>query len=140
MGIPLIDRQHRDLMEMTNWLSAACPEGQEEAGHFLDKAQGTVDALRQHFNTEEQLMLLLNYADFAAHKTAHTDCAAMLFKQITSFEQGEIPAADALVHDLREWLIAHFAEHDKLLTGYVKRLRRKGKLEDVLRQMPAHSA
>jgi hemerythrin len=137
MGVPLLDGQHRHLLEMTNWLNEQCPQNKESIDAYKDAALNVFDDLRRHFYTEEILMILTNYDSFATHKTAHRACVDIVLESIADLVRfSPSVTAEMLIRALREALFADLMDHDRKLTDYIALLKQQGKLEAALRNMP----
>ncbi|MDR0474330.1 MAG: bacteriohemerythrin, partial [Treponema sp.] len=72
VNVPLIDAQHRELINLTNKLYKNCFKDKNTSKQvFIDVLRGAVGYVGYHFSTEEKIMQRVNYHDFSAHKREH---------------------------------------------------------------------
>ncbi|MDR2072351.1 MAG: bacteriohemerythrin [Spirochaetaceae bacterium] len=129
IGIPLIDEQHKKLIDMTNTLYTGCLEGDKEARiYFLKTIHEAVDYVRFHFSTEEKLLERIKYPDLTAHKKQHEDFAREIISQVQAFQQGKPFVPNVFVRYLRDWVLTHIAVSDKLYAAYLLELKKQGVL------------
>jgi hemerythrin len=111
VGIPSIDAQHMKLFAIADELNEAMRTGQAKAALSKILAR-LVQYTTSHFASEEGMMKLHGYPDFAAHKLVHE----ALTKQVVDF-QGEFEAGNAfisieLLTFLKDWLEKHIQGTD----------------------------
>jgi hemerythrin len=129
VGIPLVDEQHKGLIDITNKLFKGCLRGDEEARRFfLDTIHKGVDYAKYHFATEEKIMDRVGYPEFAVHRVQHQDFVRELVSKVQSFQAGERFVPNMMVRYLRDWVLTHIAVSDKLYGAYLADLKRKGTL------------
>ncbi|MDR2313394.1 MAG: bacteriohemerythrin [Spirochaetaceae bacterium] len=120
VGIPLIDEQHKKLIEMTNTLYEACLGGTETAtAHFREVVRGTVDYVKYHFTAEEKLLENAKYPDLACHKKEHESFILKIFEEVKKFEEGKKFVPNVFVRYLKDWILAHIAVEDKKYAGHI---------------------
>jgi len=112
VGIKKIDDQHMVLVETLNQLHAAMMKGQAQTvtGSLLKKL---VDYTRDHFSSEEYMMVTANYPGLAAHRVKHRDLTNQVEEFIERFERGEIRMNLELLTFLNDWLTTHIQKEDK---------------------------
>jgi hemerythrin len=129
IGIPLIDEQHKKLIDMTNELYLGCRKSDEAAeAYFLKTIHGAVDYVRLHFTTEEKILERINYPDLAAHKKEHEDFAREIIQQVQAFQAGKKFVPNVFVRYLRDWVLTHIAVSDKLYARYLVEMKQQGLL------------
>jgi hemerythrin len=121
IGVPEIDRQHKELLLRFDSLLNACKagKGMEE----LQKLLGFLDEyVINHFSDEEGIQRNRRFPGYAAHKSEHDGFIARL-KAL----KDEINADGAAVHHVIEtnnmllkWLINHIAKVDGELGAYLR--------------------
>jgi hemerythrin len=121
IGVPEIDRQHKELLSRFDRLLKACEagKGMEE----LQKLLGFLDNyVVRHFSDEEGLQRNHQYPGYAAHKSEHDGFIARL-KTL----KDEIKADGVAVHHVTEtnnmllkWLINHISKLDGELGAYLR--------------------
>jgi hemerythrin len=129
LGLPLIDKQHKKLFEMTNLLYTGCLMGEEKARLFFEETiHKAVEYVRYHFSTEEKIFLLINYPGYAAHKKEHENFIKEILQCTKDFENGKNFIPNLFVRFLRDWTTTHIAVSDKLYADYIFDLKKRGKL------------
>lgn len=121
IGIPDIDRQHKELCDMLDDFYDASIQGRgaEEVIRLLDFLESYTDL---HFEAEEQLMQQIKYPHFKKHKTRHDEMrrkVAHMKKEVTDW--GATTAAVKAVNEaITAWLIRHIMGFDMDIKKYVK--------------------
>jgi hemerythrin len=107
--IPVIDNQHRRIVEYINELHDAIGSGDREmVGEVLEQL---VDYTLSHFAFEEELMDQAGYGFLAAHKKVHQMFTRKVGEYQQQFELGE-DISRQLLTTLRTWLINHIKRDD----------------------------
>ncbi|WP_005036268.1 bacteriohemerythrin [Holophaga foetida] len=111
-GHPVIDNQHKTLIEALNRLHTAILEGtgDDEIGWCLSFLKAYT---RVHFKAEEGLLRKAG-VDIAAHSLAHREFLAQvddLFGRYVRQELGLISETETM---LRNWLIEHIKSDDQI--------------------------
>jgi hemerythrin len=131
VGVPLIDEQHKGLIEATNELFVNCLRGGEAAEmYFMKTIQGAVKYVKTHFTTEEVIMERLKYPEFAVHKKEHEDFVAEVLKQVNAFVEAKTFTPLDFAQYLRTWVLTHIAKSDKRYAAYFDSLRAQGTLDE----------
>jgi hemerythrin len=129
MGIPLIDSQHRKLIEMTNDLYNACLEGTEAAEDtFRSAIHSMVDYVKYHFAAEEKLMETSKYPGLNAHRREHEGFVLKVLQEVRDFENGKKFIPNIFVRYLKDWILAHIAVEDRKYAEYLFALKRQRNL------------
>lgn len=120
VGVPEIDRQHKELFATMDKLVVAMREGQGKDAvgptlTFLDSY------IRQHFKAEEQWMALTKYPDETRHRAEHVafmkDFAAL---KDTFAKTGASPSlAIEVQRRTSGWLRDHIGKNDKALGAWL---------------------
>lgn len=117
-GLPVIDHQHRRIVEYINMLFDAGTGGDRAAlKAVLDEL---VDYTLTHFAFEEQLMEEGGYAFLKAHKRVHELFRKRIGTYFQRFAAGEEVAGE-LLEMLKRWLVGHIKNED---ADYVEPVRR----------------
>ena len=110
LGIPVIDEQHKRIVDFINELEKA--HGLGNIGYIGYVLEGLVDYTLTHFQFEEELQTKAGYQYVKAHKRIH----AIFIKRIASFRErfkgGEDVTAE-LLFMLKTWLASHIKGDDK---------------------------
>lgn len=119
LGLPEIDKQHKELVSMVNELHRAMKMkmGSREAGAILTRlAEYTV----YHFGYEEELFDAHGYPDTVNHKKIHKDLVAKVVAFTKEFEQGRAAISMDLMQFLTDWLKNHIMKTDKAYAPFFK--------------------
>jgi hemerythrin len=132
--IPLIDEQHRELINLTNVLFEACLKGDQTARVFKDTVRGVTDYIHYHFSAEEKMLEKINYPELVEHKKQHAILAKQVLENIRLFEEGRKFIPNSFVRAMKDWILAHIAVADKRYAAYIMGLKKTGDLRAVLRK------
>ena len=128
LGIPLVDRQHERLVDLTNILYIACLQSTETANHFFIKAaHDAIDYASYHFTTEEKMMIFLEYPGYQSHKKEHGEFVKEVMIQEKKFISDRF-VPNRFVHFLKEWILSHIAVIDKAMVSYILGMKYHEKL------------
>ena len=119
LGIPEVDKQHKELVSMVNELHRAMrmKMGSQEAGSILTRlANYTV----YHFEYEETLFDTHGYPETLDHKKRHKDLVAEVLAFSKEFEQGRAALSMDLMKFLTNWLKDHIMKIDKAYVPFLK--------------------
>lgn len=120
IGIPAIDKQHRELCDQVDNLFDAC-SGEKGA----DRVKKTLDFLAsytvRHFADEEAFQQKIKYPKFQQHKAMHTEFLAQVTKlKKEATENGiNITMVIKINQMISDWLINHIKGTDSDLKNYV---------------------
>ena len=121
VGVPMIDTQHKALINAVNDLFAACGEGKgrKKITETMDFLQNYVNT---HFGDEEKLQREQGYPGYAAHKKLHADFVAQFlkFRQQLEAEGPTIGLVAKFNQFVSNWLINHISIEDKKIGAYIK--------------------
>ncbi|MDR1899118.1 MAG: bacteriohemerythrin [Treponema sp.] len=132
VGVPLVDSQHKELINLTNKLHSACRKGQDFSKTvFLQTIRGAVDYVGYHFSTEEKMMTRVNYPGYPDHKKQHEDFVRVVVKEVDNFTNGGEFSPENFVFFLRDWVLNHIAHTDTKMGQYLLDLEKQGGLEGV---------
>ncbi|MDR2159612.1 MAG: bacteriohemerythrin [Treponema sp.] len=126
IGIPLIDTQHKKLVEMTNNLYECCfGETKTARQCFKETVQGTVDYVKYHFTAEEKILENIKYPDLRVHKKEHESFVKKILEEVRNFEEGKKFVPFIFVRYLRDWILAHIAVEDKKYAEFILALKKQ---------------
>lgn len=119
VGVPAMDDQHKNWINMINDLHAA----------FLGKADSVtvekliahiLDYCRYHFAAEEALMKRIGYVNFVDHRDAH----ARFFVKIKAMESdllsGSQPLKTQIMCIMKNWLEEHILTQDMDYRNFIE--------------------
>lgn len=117
IGIPVIDGQHRRIVEYLNRLAE--PRTGTERAAVDDVIACLLDYTESHFAFEEALMDEVGYAAAPVHRETHRAFSARVARLRDGHEQGD-DVGDEVVDLLRHWLLHHIAHDDRDYVSTVK--------------------
>ena len=133
LNIPLIDRQHRNLLRMTNNLHYACLENTEVSRIRLVEAFHSVgEYLSYHAKTEEKLMLLVEFPEFSDHENQHQNIITEVLDQLAQVNNNKEFVPDRFILFLKDWIITHISVYDRTFTEYLLDMKQLGKMKMIL--------
>ncbi|HHV48957.1 MAG TPA: bacteriohemerythrin [Rhodocyclaceae bacterium] len=116
-GIPLIDQQHRRIVDFINHLEVAKNAGDKEAVKQI--VYDCVDYTLSHFAFEESLQEEAGYAYCKPHKKVHELFARKVSEYQERMDLGD-DVAEELHATLARWLVNHIKRDD---ADYVESVR-----------------
>jgi hemerythrin len=120
LGIPEIDAQHRQLINLTNELYQGCMAGDEAAkAYFTKTIHGTVDYVKTHFSYEEKMLAEAGYPYLAWHKAQHAGFIKQILDDAAKFNAGEKFVPNKFVRFLRDWILSHIAMTDRNYAAFI---------------------
>ena len=120
VGVREIDAQHRVLIELLNRLAEAASRG-GEAGLEAEALARLSEYIEQHFAMEERLMREHGYAEAPAHLEAHRRLTEQVQQMASQHQKGQGPSLEDLALFLRQWLVTHILQTDRLLGAALNR-------------------
>ncbi|MGP1577414.1 MAG: bacteriohemerythrin [Treponema sp.] len=114
LGIDVIDKQHRHLVNLMNQLYNACLEDKgvlDETFKLVMKE--LVDYVLFHFSAEEKLMESIHYTELKAHKQTHEHFIREVLASVQAYQKGKQLVPNTFVRFLRDWLFNHILLDDK---------------------------
>lgn len=131
-GIPLIDNQHRELVNLTNELYKACRGGNAAIGAaFKETMSRMVKYVSFHFSTELKLLEEIGYPDYREHKAEHTKLINDILEAAKDFDGGKKFVPFYFTSTLKDWVFGHIAVSDKKYAFFVREQKKKGLLKDL---------
>jgi hemerythrin len=120
-GHPVIDSQHRELINAINSLLMACQQGQG-----ADAANATIDFLvsytKKHFGDEEALQLMSNYPDYQNHLQEHATFVKVVTDLSSEMKQAgpTLSIIDKIIQNVVDWLVNHIQQKDTAVAAHLK--------------------
>ena len=119
LGIKQIDEHHRHLLTLlNNTYDVFVSEGQKVE---VEKVIGElVNYATYHFAAEELLMSQHNYCQAKEHLKEHDDFIEQIKAHQQEFQDGRIALSLGLIVFLKDWLLEHILESDKVFADFVR--------------------
>ncbi len=118
VGVQEIDTEHDLLLGVVRALEkamASAPRNQVEA-----LLQQLAEFTRVHFATEEVMMRLYAYPEFARHQLEHARLVEQIDHVRAEFAQGQFQPSRSFASALRHWFTEHVRSHDTALARFVR--------------------
>jgi len=123
MGVKLIDDQHKGLINFVNDLfSHATGNEEEERAYFKEVIQQAVQYIKEHFQTEEKLMIGTKFPGYAEHKKTHDDFTLAVVQSVKDFENGKRLVLKKFAYFLKDWVLSHVAGTDVQYAHYFRKI------------------
>lgn len=121
-GNPIIDMQHKGLVDIINELHAAIKERGD-----IDYAYITYNELikytKIHFLREESLLINCNYKDLDKHKELHKKLTQRVHKLEEEFSKNRKDICIETILFLKSWLIDHIIAEDLKYVRAIKNIK-----------------
>ena len=113
-GIKVIDKQHMQLVKLTNELYAACLARDDALQSAFKKAMSRmVEYVCFHFDAENKLLNAIGYPDYANHKKMHDTLIKKILDTVKEYNNGKMFVPNNFVRTLVDWVFSHIAFYDK---------------------------
>lgn len=114
LGVPGVDHEHRELIELINQLHAEVEGAADRAAviDFLGELHASISA---HFALEERMMREADYDEYDAHKDDHERLLDDIHAMIDDVETGSGVDFGGFSARLDDWFSAHFRTLDARL-------------------------
>ena len=130
LGIPVIDRQHANLIRITNNLHLVHRKGAGNSSRrFISAAHEAVDYVKFHFSTEEKLMKLMEYPDYSGHKKEHEEFTKEILSRCERFQSEEHHLSREFAGFMNVWVKNHISVFDRNFTEYFLTMPHHNKLK-----------
>lgn len=113
IGIPLIDEQHKMLIQRLNSLSNAV-DTYQSVNEIVNTLDFLIEYANFHFSTEEKHMKEMNYPGLKHHKIQHEEFKVTLQNLTIDFEEDGATQslAESVNTFLLNWLVTHIKAVD----------------------------
>ena len=114
LGVPDIDHEHRELVDLINALHDRLQRGRDDAAvpEFLGELYALISA---HFALEERVMREARYDEYEGHKNDHERLLDEIRDLMDDFEVGGDVDLEAFSRRLDHWFSEHFRTKDARL-------------------------
>jgi len=91
LNVPEIDKQHKELVKQLNNAIKHCTGKKTDEKRFYDKhTRKSIDFMRNHFETEEEILCKTKYESFNKHKLDHKNILEELIKMNDDIENNKV--------------------------------------------------
>lgn len=116
VGIPSMDDEHREMIELINGVYDKLGDGADEAA-IESCLEEIFSAISMHFALEERIMRDSQYDEYEAHKEDHEDLLDEIRDLMDGFATDPQEGSRLLDARLSDWFAKHFASFDARLHG-----------------------
>jgi len=128
LGIPLIDRQNRDFIQVLNKLflvSIAVREIVEQ--DFIKAANEAITCVRYNFWNEEKLMFLTEFSEHPVHKKEHESIIYNFLNFIDCYIHGNHEESSEFVKFIKSRILSHITVMDRIFAEFILEMIKNGK-------------
>lgn len=128
LGIPVIDAQHKRLVEMCNalYLNVLQNKNREDWKNLLAAAlRECAEYVQVHFRDEEKLMVACGFSGLGEHKKRHDEFTKKVLDTVNGFSTVSMADTIKFIKFLYEWILSHVAHEDKLYVQPILEYYRK---------------
>lgn len=111
VGVALLDEQHRRLIDMLNKMIED-PAADTRSETVADVLTDMTNYAREHFKTEEDLMIKHDYPHLDGHKQQHHGFQEKAARLCFATVKGQASVPHELLEYLQRWLTHHILEVD----------------------------
>ena len=114
LGVPAIDREHRELVELINSVHGALAE-EDRAASVMELLGDLYARISAHFALEERMMREQGYDEYAEHKDDHERLLDEIRDLMDDYEDGVALDLEGFSAALDAWFSEHFRTRDARL-------------------------
>jgi len=123
MGVKIIDDQHKGLLNFVNDLfDHSNGREDDEREYFKKVIAGAVSYVKEHFATEEKLMIGTKFPGYAKHKEIHDEFTKTVVKAVNDFNEGKRLVLEKFAYFLKDWVLSHIAVEDVQYADYFRKI------------------
>jgi len=119
VGVPAVDAEHRELIELINETYAQV-RARESGPTILDFLGEIYAKIAAHFALEERLMREQNYDQYEDHKADHERLLDDIRDIMDDYEDGILVSEEDLSRRLEHWFTEHFRSKDARLHKFLR--------------------
>jgi len=120
-GVKVIDDQHKGLVNLVNEMfEHVTGNYTQEKDYFNRVIQEVVKYVKEHFATEEKIMISTKFAGYAGHKKEHDNFVRTVAENVKDYQAGKRFTLSTFTRFLKDWIFSHIALMDKQYFEYFK--------------------
>ncbi len=123
-GVPLIDEQHRGLLDLINELDdklvhlSRFLSGRREMLEIIGRLAEYADV---HFEDEEGIMARCGYPKLEEHRREHDRFRDLIRRLESQYAEGDTQVPEAALDFLTAWLVDHIRTEDQQVAAYYRK-------------------
>ena len=118
VGVPVLDQQHKGLIDIINRLEISGTDSEQVSQVFRDLDR----YVNEHFRQEEAMMEAANYPELSEHRMEHEAFRDWLQAVDRIYHNGGTSSAyiaESVTSFLKNWLVSHIMTTDKAYKPYI---------------------
>ena len=128
LGIPLIDRQNRDFIQVLNKLYLVSDTVREIVEQdFIKAANEAITCVRYNFWNEEKLMFLTEFSEQPVHKKEHEFIIYNFLNFIDCFIRGNHADSNEFVKFIENRILSHITVMDRDFAEFILEMIKIGR-------------
>jgi hemerythrin len=114
LGVPVLDMQHKELVNQLNNTIRHCTGKKADEKIFYEKnMKKSIDFIKNHFETEEKILVKTKYENFNNHKAEHKKILEDLIKTDDDIEKNRVELnLFNVTAFIRETVMKHIKTYD----------------------------
>jgi hemerythrin-like metal-binding protein len=122
VGVPEIDIQHKELMNTLNDIINHTNGNKNDEKEYFNKIKGPVEKyIKNHFDTEENILSKTKYERLDEHKLEHKNFLKEIKRIIEEIDNNKNEMNLSNIGEwIKEWLLNHIKTYDKDGMEYFK--------------------
>lgn len=117
VGVMLIDEQHQELAESINSIYESVLLVNKDLTTL--RLKDFIQALKNHFDTEEKLMKDVKYPGYISHKLEHDRFYTQMSLTEAEYAEGLVNFGTENLRRVRQWFFNHIEINDKVCGKYI---------------------
>lgn len=119
VGIPIIDSDHKKLVEIINQLYYSIIVEKLNKPALLNILLELFDYTVHHFKTEENIMQNYDMPGREEHKIYHDNLQNQVLDFASIFFEYDVDVRKDLLDFLKQWLVVHIEKSDRLIADFI---------------------
>ena len=121
-GIPGIDKQHNDFLDMSETLLDRLEKEKPSIDYVSVTFQGIMKLIKIHFETEETLMDMIAFPKAEEHKAKHREIIRLLNKNKRLIKNRDNDELKRIVGDFKNTVYEHITDFDREYAAHIENL------------------
>ena len=123
LGVPQVDTEHRELIDLINRLHRVV-QSREHDATIVDFLEELYASAAKHFAHEELMMQARGYTAYEEHHADHQRLLNEVTEMMFEHQDGVLDNVEVMTKRLYDWFCIHFKTHDaplhRLVHSYIK--------------------
>jgi len=121
-GITIIDEQHKELVDLINEMFSSIATDNIQRHDYLNiVAKKIIRSTKNHFATEEKIMIVTKFPEYAEHKEEHYNFECVVTESILDYQTGKRLSPSYFIRFFADWVLSHITLMDKKFFDFLKK-------------------